>query len=80
MSEALRIGVIGLGMMGRNHVRVAGEVEGVELVGVADPMGDRFGVAGAAPVFSTPEELLSHGIDMAVVAAPTGDHRRRGGY
>ena len=50
MSEALRIGVIGLGMMGRNHVRVAGEVDGVELVGVADPMGDRFGVAGAAPV------------------------------
>lgn len=78
MSEALRIGVIGLGMMGRNHVRVAGEVEGVELVGVADPMGDRFGVAGAAPVFSTPEELLSHGIDMAVVAAPTGDHERLG--
>ena len=28
--------------------------------------------------FSTPEELLSHGIDMAVVAAPTGDHERLG--
>ena len=78
MSTTLRIGVIGLGMMGRNHVRVARETEGVELVGVADPMGDRFDVAGPVPVFSTPEELLSHGIDMAIVAAPTGDHERLG--
>jgi len=78
MSKILRIGVIGLGMMGRNHVRVARETEGVELVGVADPMGDRFDVAGPLPVFSTPEELLSHGIDMAIVAAPTGDHERLG--
>ena len=78
MSKILRIGVIGLGMMGRNHVRVARETEGVELVGVADPIGDRFDVAGPLPVFSTPEELLSHGIDMAIVAAPTGDHERLG--
>ena len=78
MSENLRIGVIGLGMMGRNHVRVAGEVDGVDLVGVADPMGDRSGSAGVTPVFSAPEELLGHGIDMAIVAAPTGDHERLG--
>ncbi|MGH2380185.1 MAG: Gfo/Idh/MocA family oxidoreductase, partial [Candidatus Limnocylindria bacterium] len=38
MPRPLRAGVVGLGMMGRNHVRVWGEsVEGVELVGVADP-------------------------------------------
>ena len=39
MSDApLRAGVVGLGMMGRNHVRVWDEaVPGVELVAVADP-------------------------------------------
>jgi UDP-N-acetylglucosamine 3-dehydrogenase len=78
MTLPLRVGVIGLGMMGRNHVRVAGELDGVELVGIADPVGDRFGIAGSTPVFESPEELLSYGIDMAVVAAPTGDHERLG--
>ena len=33
----LRAAVIGLGMMGRNHVRVYDELAGVELVAVADP-------------------------------------------
>jgi predicted dehydrogenase len=78
MKMEKRIGVIGLGMMGHNHVRVAQEVDGVKLVGVADPVGDRFSVAGGVPVFSTPEELIEHGIDMAIVAAPTGDHERLG--
>jgi predicted dehydrogenase len=76
--KILRVGVIGLGMMGRNHVRVAGQLDGVELVGIADPMGDRFGVAGTTPVFDSPEALLEIGIDMAIVAAPTGDHERLG--
>lgn len=78
MTDTLRIGVIGLGMMGRNHVRVAGEVEGVDLVGVADPMGDPFSAAGSTPVFADPEGLLELGIDLAIVAAPTGDHERLG--
>ncbi len=78
MKMEKRIGVIGLGMMGHNHVRVAQEVDGVKLVGVEDPVGDRFSVAGGVPVFSTPEELIEHGIDMAIVAAPTGDHERLG--
>ena len=31
---ALRVGVVGLGVMGSNHARVVHELEGVELVGV----------------------------------------------
>ena len=34
--RVLRAGVIGLGAMGSNHVRVYGELRGVELVAVAD--------------------------------------------
>ena len=38
--RALRAGLIGLGMMGRNHARVLSSLDGVELVAVADPLGD----------------------------------------
>ena len=33
----LRAGVIGLGVMGRHHTRVLQDMDGVDLVGVADP-------------------------------------------
>ena len=45
----LRAGLIGLGMMGRHHARVLRSLEGVELVAVADPGGDPYGVAGVSP-------------------------------
>jgi predicted dehydrogenase len=77
MSE-LRAGVIGLGMMGRNHARVFHELDGVELVGIADPEGDKFGIARTAAVHATPEGLIEAGVDLAVVAAPTEDHERLG--
>lgn len=74
MSDVLQVGVVGLGQMGRNHARVVTEVDGIELAGVADPMGDPMGAARGAPVFDDPRRLIDHGIDMAVVAAPTSDH------
>ena len=33
----LRVGVVGVGVMGSNHARVLSELPGVKLVGVADP-------------------------------------------
>ena len=54
MTDTLRVGVIGLGQMGRNHARVVTEVDGIELAGVADPMGDPTGAARGAPVFDDP--------------------------
>lgn len=70
MRPPLRAGVLGLGAMGRNHVRVLSGLEGVELVGVADPIGGRAGV----PVVSGLDELLARGIDLCVVAVPTEEH------
>ena len=74
----LRAGLIGLGMMGRHHARVLGSLDGVELVAVADPGGDRFGVAGNRAVLSSLEELISQEIDYCVVAVPTGLHEEVG--
>ena len=74
MSAPLRVGVLGLGSMGRHHVRNARNTEGFELVAVADPGGDRFGVAGSLPVLESVSAMIEVGIDAAIVAVPTVFH------
>lgn len=75
---ALRMGLVGIGMMGRNHARVLNSLSDVELVGVADPTGDRYGVAGMARVVGSVSDLIALGIDAAVVATPTEYHLQAG--
>jgi predicted dehydrogenase len=70
--------MIGLGMMGRHHARVLGSLDGVDLVGVADPAGDPHGVAPGHDVHSTVNELIEIGIDYCVVAVPTIYHEEVG--
>lgn len=70
----LRAGLLGVGMMGRNHARVLREVDGVELVAIADPAGDPHGVAGNLAVLPDLDAMIDVGIDMAVVAVPTRFH------
>lgn len=72
----LRAGLIGMGAMGRNHARVLAGLEGVELVGVADPMFEE--PVHGAPVVTDVEQLIGLGIDYAVVACPTGLHESVG--
>jgi UDP-N-acetylglucosamine 3-dehydrogenase len=74
----LRVGLIGLGMMGRHHARVVREVDGMQLVAVADATGDPHGVAGGLPVLGDVHELIAAGIDAAVCAVPTGMHEEVG--
>jgi UDP-N-acetylglucosamine 3-dehydrogenase len=60
--------------MGANHVRVLSNLEGVELVGVADSVG----VSGALPphtnLVKSVDELIKLGLDYCVIAAPTAFH------
>ncbi|MBO0841202.1 MAG: Gfo/Idh/MocA family oxidoreductase [Sciscionella sp.] len=74
----LRVGLIGLGMMGRHHARVVRETDGLELVAVADATGDPHNVAGGLPVLGSVDELIKAGIDAAVCAVPTGMHEEIG--
>lgn len=78
MTPPLRAGLIGIGMMGRNHARVLREIDGVELVGVADPAGDRYRVSGSARIVDTVSALVGLGLDLAVVATPTRFHLQAG--
>lgn len=74
MMSDVRMGLIGLGSMGRHHARVIRETDGMALVAIADPGGDPFGVAGDLPVLPEVADLISAGIDAAVVAVPTIFH------
>jgi UDP-N-acetylglucosamine 3-dehydrogenase len=76
--DNLRVGLVGLGMMGRHHARVIKELNGVELVAVADAYGDPHGIAGGLHVLGSVHELIALGVDMAVVAVPTGLHEEVG--
>ena len=71
---ALRAGLLGIGMMGRHHARVLREVDGVDLVAIADPGGDPHGVAAGLDVLPDVDALIAAGIDLAVVAVPTRYH------
>jgi predicted dehydrogenase len=75
----LRAGVIGLGMMGRNHVRVWDEaIDGVDLVAVADPDPAAVRVATAgrqARGFEDPERMFAEeDLDLVSIVAPTSLH------
>lgn len=73
----LRVGVVGLGVMGKNHARVLAELPGVTLAGVADPdpaqvefVTSRLGCRG----FASLEAMMAEGLDAVTIAAPTQLH------
>lgn len=74
MMPNLRAGLLGIGAMGRHHARVLREVDGVDLVAIADPGGDSYGVAGKLELLPDVEALIDVGIDVAIVAVPTQFH------
>ena len=73
-SNDVRVGILGIGSMGRHHVRNARALDGFDLVAVADPGGDKFGVAGDLEVLPDVDALIDAGIDAAIVAVPTMFH------
>jgi UDP-N-acetylglucosamine 3-dehydrogenase len=70
----LRTAIIGLGMMGANHARVLSNLEGVELVAVADPQGDAKKVLPSYKVLKSVDEVIKLGVDYCVISAPTAFH------
>ncbi len=78
MSEVLRAGVIGVGYLGRFHARIYNDMEGVDLVGVADT--DRETADRVAKEYDTralydPMALLDE-VDVVSVVVPTSLHRQ----
>jgi predicted dehydrogenase len=76
--DLVRVGVVGVGVMGSNHARVFAGLPGTELVGVADPDAKQTEFVARAlncAAVGTVEELLDMGVDAITIAAPTHLHR-----
>ncbi len=77
-AKTLRGAVIGLGSMGRNHLRAYGELDGVDVAAVADPDPDVLerAVRGrtARPYSDYRRMLGEEAPDLVSIAVPTGLH------
>ena len=74
----IRVGVIVVGLRGRNHARVYSEIEGVELVGVADADADvveSIAIKYGCSSYTDFRRLLDEAeLDAVTVAVPTVEH------
>jgi UDP-N-acetylglucosamine 3-dehydrogenase len=76
--KSLRVGVVGVGVMGSNHARVFADLPGVTLIGIADPepkQRDFVVRALGCQGFPDVDSLLAAGVDAVTIAAPTHLHR-----
>src|ERR1700719_4718684 len=75
--SAIRIGVIGAGIMGSNHARVLAGLPDAMLVGIVDPLPEhpsRATELAGCRAFASLEELIAEGVDAVTIAAPTHLH------
>jgi predicted dehydrogenase len=78
MGQAIKVGVIGVGYLGRHHARLYAELPGATLVGVADVDSARaseIASASGAKTFTDYRELLPL-VDAVSVVVPTSLHHR----
>lgn len=76
MASGLRIGVAGVGSLGRHHARLLLDLPGADLVGVHDTDGARLREVGGSlgvAVFDALEPLLER-VEALVIAVPTAVH------
>lgn len=70
----MRVGVVGLGVMGKNHVRVLSAMNSITEVRVFDPFIPKGEKVMGLKVFSDLEEFLENELDYCVVSSPTSTH------
>lgn len=74
----LRAGLVGLGMMGRHHMRLLNQIDDVDFVGVYDPALTGQNNINGHTLFDSLHQLLASNLDYCVIAAPTAFHLELG--
>lgn len=73
--EPVRVGVVGLGVMGRTHLRVLRSLPGAEVVAVADVQPGALVGAGPATTYDDPLALVQGAdVDAVLVASSDASH------
>src|SRR4051812_9578538 len=78
-AKDIRLGVIGVGIMGSNHARVLADLSGVKVVGIADPGASHRALLGqviGCAVCDDADALLDLKLDAVTIAAPTELHHQ----
>lgn len=82
MSETLKIGVAGVGAMGRNHARVLASLEGAQLCAIYDVdqgRAEELAALHGTKAVSSLEDFAAL-VDAAAIAVPTVAHREVAGF
>jgi predicted dehydrogenase len=69
----LQVGIVGLGKMGRNHLRTLNQIEEVNVVGIVDTRGHEYKESNLAN-FVDLNRLIEIKPDYCVVSTPTASH------
>jgi len=78
LRKQLRVGVIGVGTMGKNHARLYSELLGVELIGVVDvneTLATSIAQSYGCKPFADCNDLLGENLDALSIAVPTTLHK-----
>lgn len=78
VSDVVRVGVVGVGHLGRHHARLLAAASGARLVAVADASADRAAAAAQATGAEamTDYRAMIGKVDAVSIAVPTIDHLR----
>ena len=74
----MKVGVIGLGVMGKNHARVLSGMSSVSELILFDPLGHDLGLVQGTKVETIFEKFLDHQVDYCVISSPTNTHLKIG--
>jgi UDP-N-acetylglucosamine 3-dehydrogenase len=74
MTTNLRVGLIGLGVMGKNHARVLNNLPGIDFVAAHDPAGDASMSVKKDILLDSIVMFREKNLDYCVVAVPTVFH------
>jgi len=75
----IRVGVIGTGAMGVNHIRIYHEMDDVELVGISDIDEERVKALASqydSKPFTDYKQMLDEGLDAVSIVVPTKLHKQ----
>lgn len=73
----MNVGVVGIGAMGQNHVRVYSEIERCKIIGIADSnpeVANKFASKYGTKAVYDYKKLLDYGVEAVSIAVPTSLH------